>query len=76
MVEGGARRQQEIEDYHKVLEDVSMCRATQCVRAFCVNAYVRGACVTARNTDYEGSTSVFSKRRYRDKFNRAVVRQA
>ena len=66
----------ELEAFHRVLADVSWGEPTQRVRDFIVNAYVRGAAVgCADRTELEGNTSVFTKRRYRDKWNRTVVRR-
>ena len=46
------------------------------VRDFIVGAYVRGrSCVTAQDAEFEDSTAVFTKRRYRDKWNRSVVKR-
>ena len=58
-------RKEEIEDFHAVLMDVSMGIASQRVRTFVVNAYVKGAltCGCAENAELEGSTSIFTKRR-------------
>ena len=36
-------RRDEIELFHRILTDISMCEATQSVRDFIVAAYVRGA---------------------------------
>ncbi len=72
---GGPNRQQELETYHQVLEDMARCRATPAVRRFVINAYVRGAYATAGNAEFEDSTSIFSKRRYRDRWNRTVVKR-
>ena len=61
-------RADEIEVFHKVLSDVSMGEASNDVRRFLVDAYVRGwkaAC--AEEVEFEGSTAVFTKRRYRDR---------
>ena len=69
-----ARRQPELDAFHEVLSDISYGRASNTVRSFIVEAYVRGAAVRrAENVDFEGSTAVFTKRRYRDKWNRKVV---
>ena len=71
-----ASRADEIEALHKVLADISMGEDSNDVRKFLVDAYVRGwkaAC--AEEVDFEGSTAVFTKRRYRDKWNRTVVRR-
>ena len=46
------------------------------MRAFLVDAYVRGYQIsTAEHVPFEGSTAVFTRRRYRDKWNRTVVRR-
>ena len=66
VVDGGANRQQEIEHYHQVLDDMSRCLPTPAVRAFFEAAFLRGAMVTAKSSDYEGNTNRFSKRRSRD----------
>ena len=58
-------RRAELELFHEVLTDISMCRATQSVRDFIIAAYVRGASTgTAEHTALEGNTAVFTKRRY------------
>ena len=75
VIDGGAERQKQIEEYHTVLDHLSMYKETNDVRKFCVDAYGRGALATADTTQFEGSTSVFSKRRYRDRWNRIVVRR-
>ena len=61
-------RTDEIEAFHNVLSDVSMGEDSNDVREFLVGAYVRGwkaAC--AEEVEFEGSTEVFTKRRYRDR---------
>ena len=61
-------RADEIEVFHKVLSDVSMGEASNDVRRFLVDAYVRGwkaAC--AEEVEFEGSTAVFAKKKYRDR---------
>ena len=69
-------RRAELELFHEVLTDISMCRSTQSVREFIIAAYVRGASTgTAENTSLEGNTAVFTKRRYRDAWNRCVTRR-
>ena len=41
-----------------------------------VEAYVKGArCGNAQHAELEGSTAVFSRRRFRDKWNRTIVRR-
>ena len=75
---GNAARQAELENFHRVLMNVSEGKATQRVRDFIVNAYVRGALSTGgqvENVALEGSTAVYTKRRYRDRYNRAIVKR-
>ena len=54
-----------------------MGRASDRVREFIIRAYVKGmddSCEgTAENCDFEGSTSVFTKRRFRNRWNRTMV---
>ena len=46
------------------------------MRKFLVDAYVRGAAVgSAERAELEGSTAGFTKRRYRDRYNRIIVRR-
>ena len=69
-------RRAELELFHDVLTDISMCQATQKVRDFIIAAYVRGATIgAAEHTPLEGNTAVFTKRRYRDAWNRSVTRR-
>ena len=69
-------RQAELDAFHEVLSDISLGKASNAVRAFIVESYLRGASVRrAETVDFEGSTAVFTKRRYRDKWNRTVVRR-
>jgi len=51
--------------------------ASDRVRKFITNAYVKGmiSCGTAENCNLEGNTSVFTKRRFRDSWNRTIVRR-
>ena len=54
------------EEFHRARADVSWGEATQRVRDFVVNAYVRGASIgCADRAELEGNTSVFTKRRCR-----------
>ena len=74
---GDATRASELENFHEVLNDISWGRATDRVAQFIVEAYVRGARYgCAERAEFEGSTSIFTKRRFRDKWNRIVVRRA
>ena len=68
-------RRQELAAFHEILTDISRCQTTDRVRSFLVQAYAQGAMVTAEATDFEGSTSVFTKRRYRDNWNRPIVKR-
>ena len=69
-------RRAELERFHEVLADISFCRATDAVKEFLVAAYVRGAKVDSpERAPLEDMTAIFTKRRYRDAWNRAVVRQ-
>ena len=64
------------DEFHRVLADVAWCEPTEQVADFIVDAYVRGAVVgCAQRAEVEGSTSVFTKRRYRDQWNRIIVRR-
>ena len=69
-------RRAELETFHEVLTDISLGNETNSVRKFLVEAYVRGAKLgRAEDVNFEGSTAVFTKRRYRDKYNRTMVRR-
>ena len=71
-----AERTSESEEFHAVLSDVAVGAATERVKKFVIDAYVRGARVgSAEKSEFEGSTSVFTKRRYRDRWNRTLVRR-
>ena len=71
-----ADRSEEIENFHGILHDVAHGIASDRVRTFLVQAYVRGAqrgC--AADAPFEGVTSVFAKRRYRDAYNRTIMKR-
>ena len=69
-------RREELDMFHTVLTDISLGRDSNDVRSFLIDAYIRGFKVgCAENVDFEGSTAVFTRRRYRDKWNRTVVRR-
>ena len=71
-----AGRQLELDLFHRVLTDISLGRASNVVRQFVIDSYLRGDAIRKpENVDFEGSTAVFTKRRYRDKWNRTVVRR-
>ena len=61
-------REAELENFHQVLSDISMGIASNVVRQFVIDAYVKGARIgCAENCDFEGSTTVMTKRRYCDR---------
>ncbi len=69
-------RREELENYHNVLDDMGHGRASLRVKRFLIDAYVRAALEktqTATRVPLEGYTSIFTKRRHRDRWNRAVV---
>ena len=69
-------RRAELDMFHKVLTDISQGADSNDVRSFIIDAYVRGYKIgCAENVEFEGSTAVFTRRRYRDKWNRTVVRR-
>ena len=60
--DGNEGRQEELENFHTILMNISEGKATQRVRDFIVNAYVRGALSCGgkvENVGLEGSTAVF-----------------
>ena len=60
-------REAELENFHRVLSDISFGIASNDVRQFVIDAYVRGAKIgNAENADFEGNTAVMTKRRYRE----------
>ena len=70
-------REAEIQNFHEVLADISEGKASERVRKFIVDAYVRGRhFAIAEDVPVEGTTTVVTRRRYRDKWNRKVVRIA
>ena len=70
-------RREELEVFHGVLFDIAHGVCSDRVRKFIVDAYVRGASTpTADDSQLEGSTAVFTKRRYRDRWNRTIVKRA
>ena len=69
-------RRDELELFHRVLTDISLCRPTDAVKQFLIAAYVRGANTgSAERAPLEGNTAVFTKRRYRDAWNRCITRK-
>ena len=75
LARAGGAQGKELEDFHQILTDISNGIVSEQVREFVVKKYTEGALVSAANVDFEGSTTVVSKRRFRDKWNRAVVRR-
>ena len=55
-------RRDELELFHRVLTDISLCRPTEAVKQFLINAYVRGArdIGSADRAPLEGNTAVFT----------------
>ena len=68
--------QRELDTFHRTLEDIARGGATPGVRKFFVDAYVRGAGITQVTVPFEGHTAVSAKRRYRDRWNREVLRRS
>ncbi len=75
-MENDASREAAITEFHTVLSDVSYGHCTESVKKFIVQSYVRGARFgSAESCPLEKVTSVFTKRRYRDAWNRALMRK-
>ncbi len=69
-------RREELEVIHCVLLDGAHGVCSERVGKFIVDAYVRGASTpTAEDSQLEANTAVFTKRRYRDKWNRSIVKR-
>ena len=70
-------RRDELENFHGVLFDIAHGICSERVRAFIVAAYIRGAenANTAQDVEFEETTAVFTKRRYRDAWNRCIVKR-
>ena len=63
-------REAELENFHRVLSDISMGITSNEVRQFFIEAYARGAKIgNAENAEFEGNTAVMTKRRYRDRWS-------
>ena len=72
----GEARAAESNDFHAALGDIAWGCTTERVKRLVIEAYVRGARIgCAEKAELEGSTSVFTKRRYRDGWNRTLVRR-
>jgi len=70
-----ASRAEQLANFHQVLTDISEGIASNDVRKFVIDCYVRGAAsACAAQAPVEGSTAIFTKRRYRDGWNRTVAR--
>ncbi len=54
------------------MEDLAYGRVTPLVKDFLISSYVRGACKNQGNVGFEESTACFTKRRYRDRWNKHV----
>ena len=65
----------ELENFHAVLSDIADGVPSGRVRETLVRAYAAGGSSDniASHVGFEGSTSIFTKRRYRDAWNRKVV---
>ena len=55
-------RQEELDRFHEVLNDIAHGFGSNDVRQFIIDAYVRGAKLSADNVEFESSTAVFTKR--------------
>ena len=58
-------RREELETFHQTLHDISYGIARENVKQLIVDAYVRGAKMTATTVGFEENTAVFTKRRFR-----------
>ena len=71
-----ATKSAELEAFHEVLTDISLGHGSEAVCAFFVEAYVQGYQIsTAEQVFFEACTAVFTRRRYRERWNRKVVRR-
>jgi len=61
------------DSFHDTLEDIAAGTVSDKVRQYLVDSYVRGARMTQDNVEFEGSTACFTKRRYRDRWNKRVL---
>ncbi len=75
VVQAGAGREKELDNYHRVLMDISKGIVSDPVKRFLVQKYGEGGLATANKEPLEGSTCVFAKRRYRDKWNNRLVQK-
>ena len=65
-----------LEDFHATLDDVAENRCSQRVHDQILAAYVRGARCTQENVPFEGHTAVLATRRFRNRWNKAVLRRS
>ena len=72
---GDASQQKSLEQFHNTLEEIAFNRETPSVRQFFVDSFVRGALCTAQTVGFEDSTACFTKRRYRDLWNKGVLQR-
>ena len=68
--------QRSLDSFHDTLEAIAHGRATAEVRRFFCKAYVRGAGVAPDSVPLEDHTAVTSKRRFRDRWNAAVLKRS
>ena len=68
--------QRSLDAFHTTLERIARGDAGAAVRRFFVEAYARGAGVTAATVPFEGHTAVTAKRRYRDRWNAEVLKRS
>ena len=69
-------RQQGLEQFHNVLEAIAHGCASPPVQQFFVDAYVRGAMTTQQNVAFDDSTSCFTLCRFRNRWNRQVLKRS
>ena len=68
--------QRSLEEFHEILEAIARGTATPAVRKFLIEAYVRGARMNQDTVPFEGPTACVTKRRYRDRWNTAVLKRS
>ena len=68
--------QRSLDAFHTTLERIARGDAGAAVRRFFVEAYARGAGVTAATVPFEDHTAVTAKRRYRDRWNAEVLKRS
>ena len=55
-------RREELEEFHQVLTDISLGIDSNYVRKFIIESYIRGADYSSETCEFDGNTSVFTKR--------------